>query len=128
MKRVLLLLIILMTILLGSCGRPAERASYNLSRSADSFEIPRRLIVLNLRANDVIFQMQGNFSISTNSDKELVVTGMDENNNLYKHFIYLPHTEVTYIVEQIAPASISRFKYELRFNPEMIIPFDIIME
>ena len=74
--------------------------------------------------DNVIFQMRGNFSITKESDGDLAVTGEDDNGMYYKHFVYLS-SEISYVVEQLKTSNVEKHKYEINFNPEMIIPFEV---
>lgn len=124
----LLLVILMSIIILSGCQRQSDRVSYNLSLEADNFNVTRRLTVINTRAEDgniaVLFQMTGNFSIEKESDGDLAVTGMNDDGTSYKHFVNLSR-DITYTVEQIAMTTVNRHKFEINFNPEMIIPVEV---
>lgn len=119
----ILTMMVLMMGSAGSCQRQADKVSYNLSLEADNFNVYRQLTVVNQRTDTVIFQMRGNFSITKESDGDLAVTGEDENGQYYKHFIFLS-SEISYVVEQLDSSNVSKHKYEINFNPDMIIPFE----
>ena len=119
-KGILVALVILMAVLLTGC-RQANRVSHNLSLEADSFNVARKITVINVRTNDIIFQMTGNFSILNETTDELSVVGEEPNGRYYKHFIRLAD-EVTYVVEDLGGTGVDKHKYEINFNPKMIIP------
>lgn len=127
MKRMLLvaLVILMLAVLLAGCQRQSQVVSHNLSLEADSFNVTRKLTVINTRAEDgntaILFQMTGNFSITKETDGDLAVTGEDYDGSYYKHFVCLSQ-DITYIVEQIKTKSVNKHKFEINFNPEMIIP------
>jgi hypothetical protein len=129
MKKILGLVFALMLLVslvfLGGCVRQAETVSYNLSLEADSFNITRRLTVVNTRAEDgntaILFQMTGNFSIEKEADGDLAVIGENPGGVYYKHFVCLSR-DITYIVEQIENTSVNKHKFEINFNPKMIVP------
>ena len=125
MKTRIIAIVISMVMMFGltSC-RQADRISHNLSLEADSFNIARKLTVINQRTDTILFQMQGNFSVQKESDGDLAVVGENDDGNYYKHFIYLSN-EITYIVEDLGSTSANKYKYEINFNPKMIIPFDV---
>ena len=52
----------------------AERATYNVQKEADYFNVERRLSVINARTDKPILELIGYFSLSNNSDNELVIT------------------------------------------------------
>lgn len=99
----------------------ATRVSRNLSLEADSFNIARRLTVINQRTDSILFQMEGNFSINKASDGDLDVVGEDADGRYYKHFVCLS-SEITYIVEDLGATHVDKHKYQINFNPKMIIP------
>ena len=116
-------------LLLGSilCGcREADKVSYNLSLEVDNFNNIRQITVINCIQGDVLFQMTGKMSIQADTDdNQLEVIVEDNAGNYKKHFIGLSDN-VTYVVEDITSESnVSKYKYELNFNPKMWIPITI---
>lgn len=103
--------------------RQADDVSYNLSLEADNFNVARKLTVINQRTDTMLFQMTGNFSIEKETDGDLAVIGENENGTYYKHFVYLSD-EITYIVEDMGTTKVSKYKYQINFNPRMIIPVE----
>lgn len=130
MKKTLLILsiIAIMAIALSGC-READKVSYNLSVQADNFNVTRQLTVINTRAEDgnnaILFQMTGNFSISKETDGDLAIIGEDENGRYYKHFVNLTR-DISYIVEDLDSTSVNKHKFEINFNPQMIVPVDAV--
>jgi len=124
-KIMLLALVIVMALSLAGCQREADKVSYNLSMQADNFNVTRQLTVINTRAEDgnnaVLFQMTGNFSINKESDGDLAVIGEEPDGTYYKHFVFLTR-DISYIVEDLGGTSVNKHKYEINFNPKMIIP------
>lgn len=103
----------------------ADRVSYNLSKQADNFNDIRQLTVINCLQGDVLFQMTGKMSITADmEDNQLEIIVEDENGEYKKHFIGLSDN-VTYIVEDITSADVSKYKYTLNFNPNMWLPVDV---
>lgn len=120
-----LVVVILIATLLVGCASEADRVSRNISLEADNFNVVRRLTVINCIANDVLFQMTGNFSITADSmDNQLEVTVELEDGIYQKHFIGLSDN-VTYIVEDLGSNDVSKYQYTLNFNPKMWIPVDV---
>ncbi len=124
---ILVISLIITVALLGGCQRQSDRVSYNLSLEADNFNIVRQLTVINTRADDgnssILFQMTGNFSIEKESDGDLAVIGEDDDGRYYKHFVYLSR-DISYIVEDLDKTSVSKHKFEINFNPQMIVPVE----
>lgn len=57
MKRFISILLIALTIVTLSACSQAERASYNISREADRFNVTRRLVVINARSDKPVFRV-----------------------------------------------------------------------
>ena len=119
-KYLITIFVVVMALIVVGC-READRVSYNLSQEADNFNVARKLTVINQRTDTILFQMTGNFSIQKESDGDLAVIGEDENGKYYKHFVYLS-SEISYVVEDMGSTGVNKHKYEINFNPQMIIP------
>lgn len=103
----------------------SSRVSYNLSKEADNFNDIRQITVINCLQGDVLFQMTGKMSITTDTeDNQLEIIVEDENGEYKKHFIGLSDN-VTYVVEDITADDVSKYKYTLNFNPNMWIPVEV---
>lgn len=102
----------------------SDRVSQNLSQEADNFNVVRQLTVINCIQGDVLFQMTGRMSIKADKeDHQLEVIVEDSNGSYQKHFIGLSDN-VTYVVEQKNYKNVSKYKYELNYNPKMWIPVE----
>lgn len=102
------------------CGcSEASRVRRNLNQEADNFNIQRRITVLNARTDKVLLEMEGTFSLSNNSDNELVVTCEVGEGKYQKHYIYL-NDYTLYVVEDISGANVDPYHYELNIIPEMV--------
>jgi hypothetical protein len=123
MKKLFLLVAFMcLVVALAGCQREADKVSYNLSLEADNFNVVRQLTVINSRSDDVLFQMTGKMSITTDkADDQLEVVVEDENGKYHKHFIYL-NSWTTYVVEDLGGASVDKYKYTLNYNPKMWLP------
>jgi outer membrane lipoprotein-sorting protein len=118
MKRLFIVAIMVMALSLLSGCTQAERVSYNLSQEADSFNIARKLTVINQRTDTVLFQITGNISIQKTGDGDLDIIGENADGTFYKHFVYLSN-EVTYVVEDLGKTSVNKYSYEINFNPKL---------
>ena len=119
------LLMVAMVLLLAGC-RQADRVSYNIGKEADSFNVTRRLAVLNARTDTPIFELVGNFSLSNNGAHELEIICETAPNEYKKHFIYLNEWTL-YVVEDVSGADVSQYHYEVNFLPEMFQMFTATM-
>lgn len=128
MKKLWIVLLSMLAVLtLGGCT-DADIASHNISRKSDFFEIPRRVIFYNGITNEYILDIEWYCSLwwwSSNSQtsvwyNEIYVICKDW--DWYKkHFLGLSDN-VTYIVEQIDSANVSKDHYKIYFKPSVIIP------
>lgn len=120
MKRKMLLLVLSgMCFGLTGCGGGTEvnRVSYNISKEADNFNVTRRITVVNVRTDNVLFEMIGTFSLKNNDSHELEVI-CEVGDGIYKkHFIYL-NEWTTYVIEDVSGADVDKYHYELNILPE----------
>lgn len=106
--------------LLAGCATDSQTVSYNLSQSADQFEIDRRIIFYNGITDTYILTVEGRCSI-TDEGNQLEVVCRIGPDQYKKHFLGLSDN-VTYFAEQLEVADASRYHYRVIFKPEAIIP------
>ena len=124
MKKIMIIATAIICIALSGCSE-ASRVSHNLSQQADNFNDIRQITVINCLQGDVLFQMTGKMSITADTaDNQLEVVVETENKEYKKHFIGLSDN-VTYVVEDITSADVSKYQYTLNFNPSMWLPVDV---
>lgn len=107
-----------------SCSSDADRASYNLSKSAEQFEINRRIVFFNGITDEYLLTVEGRCSVETSDsalEKSLEVTCKIGPDQYKKHFLGLSDN-VSFFVEQMEPADVSVYHYKVIFKPENIIP------
>lgn len=121
MKKKFILGILLIAIMSLSGCREANRASYNLSKEADSFNVVRQITVINCLQGDVMFQMSGKMSIDMDEAENQLEVMIEDGNVYKKHFIGLSDN-VTYIIEDIKGVDVDNYKYTIKINPKMWIP------
>lgn len=127
MKRFISILLIALTIVTLSACSQADRASYNISREADRFNVTRRLVVINARSDKPVFELIGNFSLANNDVNELEITCEVGQGKYKKHFVYLNEWTI-YTVEDVSGAYVSNYHYEVNYLPEMIVPVTITVK
>lgn len=115
---VLLLLVTAIVCTITGC-RQAERVNYNISREADNFNVYRRIVVINVRDNNVLYTLTGFFSLNNSDHNELIVTSQIGDKDFRKDYIYL-NEWTSYVVEQLDNTDVSPYSYELVIVPEMI--------
>lgn len=120
MKKILLMSLAASTLLLAGCEDDAKIASYNLSKSADNFEIMRRVVFMNGITDNYMLEITGACSIEDQVN-QLEVTCKTGKNAYKKHFLGLSDN-VTYFVEQLEDRDVSLYHYRVTFKPQQIIP------
>lgn len=117
-KKMLLLVLLGMCFGLTGCeGTEVNKVSYNISQEADNFNVTRRITVVNVRTDNVLFEMTGTFSLKNNSNHELEVI-CEVGDGIYKkHFIYL-NEWTSYVIEDVSGADVDKYHYELNILPE----------
>ena len=116
---------ILGMVLVVGCSTEAEKVSQNVSQEADNFNVVRRLTVINTRTDKPEFELIGQFSITVDSgDNQLEVVCETGKNEYKKHFIGL-NDEVMYVIEDVGGAQVNKYRYEVNFLPESIVPIEI---
>lgn len=119
MKKKLTILALFATLILGACTE-ADTVSTNLSKSADSFEVERRVVFLNGITDKYLLSIEGLCSI-TDEGNQLEVTCKVGEGEYKKHFLGLSDN-VSYFVEQTDSENVDPFHYRVIFRPESIIP------
>lgn len=123
-KLVAIILAAVLAVVLVGCTE-AEKVSYNVSEEADNFNVIRRLTVLNARSDKPMFELVGAFSITVDeTDNQLEVVCETGKNEYKKHFIGLNEWTM-YVVEDVGGADVDKYRYEVNFLPESIIPITI---
>ena len=127
MKKTVLTLLILATLILSGCAleREAQRVSYNVSKEADNFNVVRRVTVINTRTDKCILQMTGKISIEDVTNGIAVLVEIDKAKQIYqKHYIYLNEWTM-YTVEDVSGVNVSPYAYEIEFMPQTLMPVKI---
>ena len=118
MKKLIVVLII-MALFVG-CATDSRIASRNLSKSADMFEINRRVVFYNGITDKYILVIEGRCSVDFYEDK-FVVTVKTGQNTFKKH--YLGRADNVFpFVEQLDNSNVSTYHYRVIFKPQSIIP------
>lgn len=99
----------------------ADTVSQNLSKSADSFEVQRRVVFFNGITDNYLLTIEGLCALDTSSDRKLTVTCKVEGDKYKKHYLGLSDN-VSYFVEQTDAKYEDAYHYKVLFRPESIIP------
>lgn len=106
--------------MLAACTSEADTVNNNLSKSADSFEVERRIVFVNGITDKYLFTIQGLCSLNVD-DVVLRVTCKVGENEYKRHYLGLSDN-VTYFVEQTDAKYEDPYHYKVLFRPESIIP------
>lgn len=98
----------------------AEVVSENLSTDADNFKINRRIIFLNGVTDTYPLVIEGFCSIEDEGN-QLEVTCKTGSDSYKKHFLGLSDN-MSYVVEQLESARVSKDHYKVVFKPSTILP------
>lgn len=125
MNKIISFFLVVIVLFVAGCATDADVASYNLSKSADMFEIDRRIVFYNGITGGYLLMLEGRCSIK-DKDRQLEVTCKTGGSEYKKHFLGLSDN-VTYFAEQLGTARVSVYRYRVIFKPESIV-MDIDLE
>ena len=112
----------LMLLALAGCTTDADVVSANLSKSADQFEVLRRVVFYNGITGDYMLTIEGYCSLGNRDSPGSLSVTCDIGNGQYKkHFLGLSDN-VTYFVEQLNSQGVSKDHYRVVFKPTTIVP------
>lgn len=124
-KKMITVCTLLLTGLMLSACSQADRVSTNLAQEADSFNVVRKVTVLNAITNDVMFEMSGRMAIKADTEeKQLEIVVETDKKKYQKHIIGLSDN-VSYVVQDVTTKDVSNYQYTINFNPKMWIPADV---
>ena len=117
--------VMLEAAMLAGCTE-ASQVSYNVSQEADNFNVLRRFAVINTRTDNVEFELIGAFSLQVeNSHDNQVEVVVELEDGTYKKHIIGMNENTMYVVEDLGGAKVNKYKYEVNYIPETIVPFTI---
>ena len=120
----MLMAVIMTTAVLTGCGTEASQVSYNVSQEADNFNVLRRFAVINTRTDRVECELIGAFSLDASSYPKISVIVEKDDGTFLKHIIWL-NDDTFYVVEDLGGAEVNKYKYQVNYIPEKIIPFTV---
>ena len=117
MKRILALLLIVLMLTILFCGcTQAEKISANLSKEADKLNITRKITVINVRSNEILYEIIAKCSLQNEGNNELVIISEVAEGVYKKDFIYLS-SWVTYVVQDVTGTYTDPYHYEINILP-----------
>ena len=106
-------------LVLSGCTK-SSMVNHNVSKEADNFNVERKITVINVRNNQVLYELTGTFSMQ-NSDKNELTIISEVGKDIYKKdFIYLSEW-TTYIVQDVSGADVDPYHYEVSILPESLV-------
>lgn len=114
MKRVLLVLLLVLSIVMLTSCRQAENVSRNISRQADAFKTYRKVTIINLISDQILMEVEGLISLQESTSTELAIIIKTGNNEYKKHFIYIGAHQITYLVEQLESSNTNPYHWEIK--------------
>ncbi|MFJ6242252.1 hypothetical protein ACIQHV_12515 [Bacillus bombysepticus] len=106
---------------LAGCSTEADTVSQNLSKSADSFEVQRRVVFFNGITDKYLLSIEGLCALDASDGKKITVTCKTGDGNYKKHYLGLSDN-VSYFIEQTDAKYEDAYHYKVLFRPEEIIP------
>ncbi|AYJ75852.1 putative lipoprotein [Bacillus phage BSP18] len=103
------------------CSSESDVVSENLSKSADSFEVQRRVVFFNGITDKYLLTIEGLCALDTSSSKKLTVTCKIGKDQYKKHYLGLSDN-VSYFVEQTDAKYENAYHYKVLFRPEQVVP------
>lgn len=122
MKKKIVMLFVGFVAIISMVGcTDADTVSKNLSKSADSFEVQRRVVFFNGITDKYLLTVEGLCALDTDSEKKLTVTCKIGKDKYKKHYLGLSDN-VSYFVEQTDAKYENAYHYKVLFRPEQIVP------
>ncbi len=121
MKKITCALMLGAAAILSGCEDDAKVASRNLSKAADNFEIPRRVVFMNGITDKYMLEITGLCSLDRGESAKSITVTCKTDKGFIKHILGLSDN-VTYFVEQMKDAKVSVDMYRVTFKPSVIIP------
>lgn len=121
MKKLIVLLLVLLSILLSSCTK-ADVASSNLSKAADNFEVNRRVHFYNGIIGEDFLVIEGYCSLGNYDSTGSLSVTCKVGVNSYKKFFLGLSDNVTYWTEDLDSSQVNVYNYRVIVRPSTIIP------
>lgn len=126
-RTLLALLVLPLSFLVTGClgtDSDADVASKNLSKAAEQFEVPRRIVFFNGITDKYLLVIEGFCSVESGPDtgvkNALEVTCKTPYG--YKKNLLGLSDNVSYFIDQGKPTKVSTTRYRVIFKPEAIVP------
>ena len=126
MKKIALAIAAVALLSTGCSSRSAaDTANDNLTKAADNFEVPRRIVGINGITDKVLFSVEGFCSYNTKDAGNFEAVCKEPNGKISRTTMHLSNN-VTFVSTQLTGVKVSTFHSRIIFRPETIIPnFDL---
>ncbi|WP_369350418.1 hypothetical protein AB6M97_06235 [Streptococcus hillyeri] len=116
------LMVLASVVTLAAC-REKDRVSYNVSKEADSFNVRRKVTIINIRTDKIEFTAEGLLSVDYDEDTIDIIMQVGED-SYRKHIVEIAD-ENMFIVEDLGKTKVDKYKYEIEYMPESAVPFTV---
>ena len=103
------------------CTSEADQANANLSKAADNFEVPRRIVGINGITDKILFSVEGYCSMTNDGTKLDVICKVDKGGTVERTTLGLSDN-VSYVSTQLHGVKVDMFRPRIIFRPETIVP------
>lgn len=117
---------------LSACSSAADTANHNLSKAAENFEVPRRIVGINGITDKVLFSVEGfcSYEVAENTESGgqtfEAICLVDRASGEVERTTLGLSDNVTFVSTQMGGAKVSLFRPRVIFRPETIVPnFDL---
>jgi len=111
-------------VILAGCESAADKADKNLSKAAENFEVPRRIVGINGITDKVLVSVEG-FCSYENKDKVFDAICKQPDGSITRTTLGTSDN-VTFIVTQMGGTKVDLFRSRVILRPETLIPnFDL---
>lgn len=116
----------LAAIVLSGCQSAADMANQNLSRAAENFEVPRRIVGINGITDTVLFSVEGFCSYETHEGIFEAICLVSRNPTKIERVTMGLSDNVTFVSTQLGAVEVDLFRPRVIFRPLTIVPnFDL---
>lgn len=123
-KLALVLVLVPLMFSFAACTSQADRANENLTKAAENFEVPRRIVGINGITDNVLFSVEGFCSYESDGGTFEAICKLPDG-SIERTTMHLSDN-VTFVSTQMGGEHVDLFRPRVIFRPENVIPnFDL---
>jgi hypothetical protein len=123
-KLALLMIVIPLAFSFAGCTSAADKANENLSKAAENFEVPRRIVGINGITDNVLFSVEGFCSYESDGNTFEAICKQPDG-SIERTTMHLSDN-VTFVSTQLEGVNVDLFRSRVIFRPENVVPnFDL---